>query len=65
MGYCGSGVSLAGYFGTRIAQQILGRAEGATALDGIQFQTRPFYGGDPWFLSAAITYYKLRDRLNL
>ncbi len=64
-GYCGSGVSLASYFGTRIAQQILGRAEGRTALDGLLFQTRPFYTGDPWFLAAAITYYKLRDRLNL
>jgi glycine/D-amino acid oxidase-like deaminating enzyme len=65
MGYCGSGISLASYFGTRVAQQILGRAEGRTALDGIPFQTRPFYNGDPWFLSAAISYYKLRDRLNL
>ncbi len=51
MGYCGSGVSLASYFGTRVAQQILGRPEGRTALDGIQFQTRPLYNGDPWFLA--------------
>jgi glycine/D-amino acid oxidase-like deaminating enzyme len=65
MGYCGSGVSLASYFGTRIGQQILGRAEGRTALDGIMFQTRPLYNGDPWFLTAAVAYYKLRDRLNL
>jgi glycine/D-amino acid oxidase-like deaminating enzyme len=65
MGYCGSGVSLASYFGTRAAQQILGRAEGRTALDGITFQTRPFYSGDPWFLGASIAYYKLRDKLNL
>jgi glycine/D-amino acid oxidase-like deaminating enzyme len=65
MGYCGSGVSLASYFGTRIGQQILGRAEGRTALDGLMFQTRPLYTGDPWFLGAAVAYYKLRDRLNL
>ncbi len=65
MGYCGSGVSLASYFGTRVAQQILGKPEGRTALDGVQFQTRPFYNGDPWFLGAAITYYKLRDLLNI
>ncbi len=65
MGYCGSGVSLASYFGTRLGQQILGKAEGRTALDGITFQTRPFYTGDPWFLAASIAYYKLRDRLNI
>jgi len=65
MGYCGSGVSLAPYFGTRVAQQLLGKPEGHTALDGLAFQTRPFYTGNPWFLPAAITYYRLRDRLPL
>ena len=65
MGYCGSGISLASYFGTRIGQQILGRHEGATALDGLMFQTRPLYSGDPWFLAPSIAYYKLRDRLNI
>lgn len=63
MGYCGSGVSLATYFGTRIGQQILGRKEGATALDGLAFPTRPLYTGTPWFLAPSILYYKLRDRL--
>jgi glycine/D-amino acid oxidase-like deaminating enzyme len=65
MGYCGSGISLASYFGTRLGQQILGKPEGRTALDGITFQTRPFYTGDPWFLSTSIAYYRIRDRLNL
>jgi glycine/D-amino acid oxidase-like deaminating enzyme len=64
-GYCGSGVSLASYFGTRIAQQILGKPEGRTALDGVSFPTRPFYSGNPWFLGPAIVYYKIRDRLNV
>jgi glycine/D-amino acid oxidase-like deaminating enzyme len=63
MGYCGSGVSLAPYFGTRLAQQLLGKPEGRTALDDLKFQTRPLYSGDPWFLSLAIAYYRLRDRL--
>jgi glycine/D-amino acid oxidase-like deaminating enzyme len=63
MGYCGSGVSLATYFGTRIGQQILGRKEGVTALDGLAFPTRPLYTGTPWFLAPSILYYKLRDRL--
>jgi glycine/D-amino acid oxidase-like deaminating enzyme len=64
MGYCGSGVSLASYFGMRIGQQVLGLAEGRTTLDGLTFQTRPFYSGDPWFLAASIMYYRWRDRRN-
>jgi glycine/D-amino acid oxidase-like deaminating enzyme len=65
MGYCGSGVSLAPYFGTRLAQQLLGNAEGRTALDGLTFQTHRWYSGDPWFVPAAIAFYRLRDRLPL
>jgi glycine/D-amino acid oxidase-like deaminating enzyme len=64
MGYCGSGVSLAPYFGTRLAQQILGKAEGRTALDGLAFQTRPLYWGNPWFLPAVVAYYRMRDRFS-
>jgi glycine/D-amino acid oxidase-like deaminating enzyme len=63
MGYCGSGVSLATYFGTRIGQQILGQKEGATPLDGLAFPTRPLYTGYPWFLAPSIFYYRMRDRL--
>jgi len=65
MGYCGSGVSLATYFGTRIGQQVLGLKEGRTALDGLEFQTRPFYTGAPWFLAPTLIWYRLRDRINL
>ena len=64
MGYCGSGVSLASYFGTRIGQQVLGLAEGRTALDGLDFPTRPFYTGTPWFLAPTLVWYQLRDRIN-
>jgi len=64
MGYCGSGVSLATYFGTRIGQQVLGLKEGRTALDGLEFPTRPFYTGIPWFLAPTLMWYRFRDRLN-
>ncbi len=64
MGYCGSGVSLASYFGTRIGQQVLGLKEGRTALDGLDFPTRPFYTGMPWFLAPTLIWYRLRDRVN-
>jgi len=62
MGYCGAGVGTASYFGMRIGQQVLGLEEGRTALDGLAFQTRPFYTGKPWFLGASIRYYRWRDR---
>ncbi len=65
MGYCGSGVSLASYFGWRLGHKIVGSAEGKTALDGLDFQTRPFYTGNPWFLAASIAYYKWRDKRNV
>lgn len=65
MGYCGSGVSLASYFGTRIGQQVLGLKEGRTALDNLDFPTRPFYTGVPWFLAPTLIWYRLRDRINL
>jgi glycine/D-amino acid oxidase-like deaminating enzyme len=63
MGYCGSGVSLATYYGMRIGQQVLGKAEGKTALDNVKFQTRPLYSGNPWFLAPSIFYYRIRDKL--
>ena len=64
MGYCGSGVSMASYLGTRVGQQVLGLAQGRTAFDGIGFPTRPLYRGRPWFLPAAVAWYRLRDRLD-
>ena len=64
MGYCGSGVSMAGYLGMRTGRRVLGRADGATAFDAAGFPTRPFYRGRPWFLPAAVAWYGWRDRLD-
>ena len=63
MGYCGSGVGMAGYLGMRLGLQVLGKQDGATALDGIEFQTRPLYTGNPWFLGPSVHYYRMRDKL--
>ncbi len=63
MGYCGSGVGMASYCGMRIGQQVLGLKEGRTAFDGLTFQTRPLYTGNPWFLAPSLLYYRMRDRL--
>jgi glycine/D-amino acid oxidase-like deaminating enzyme len=63
MGYCGSGVSMASYLGMRLGQKVLGKAEGKTAFDELPFSTRPFYRGTPWFLPAAVAWYRWRDKM--
>ena len=62
-GYCGTGVSLASYLGMRVGHKILGQADGKTAFDGLAFPTRPFYRGNPWFLPAAVTWYRWLDSM--
>ena len=62
MGYCGSGVSLSSYFGTRLGQRIAGLPEGETPLTLVPFQTRPLYSGNPWFLAPSILFYQMKDR---
>jgi glycine/D-amino acid oxidase-like deaminating enzyme len=61
MGYCGSGVGMAGYLGMCLGDKLLGRKAGTTGLDPIPFQTRPFYTGNPWFLAPSVAWYRWRD----
>ena len=63
LGYCGSGVSMASYLGMRSGRKILGRKDGGTAFDDLPHPTRPFYTGMPWFLPAAVAWYRWRDRM--
>jgi glycine/D-amino acid oxidase-like deaminating enzyme len=63
MGYCGSGICLASYFGNRLGMQVLGRDEGKIAFNDLKFQSRPLYTGNPWFLGAIVHYHQLRDRI--
>ncbi len=63
MGYCGSGVGRATYFGHKAALKMLGDKDGKTALDGLEFPTRPFYTGKPWFLPAVLRWQSFMDRL--
>jgi len=65
MGYCGSGVGMAGYLGMRTGLRVLGKAAGASPMAGPAFQTRPLYRGRPWFLPASVAYYRLKDRWSL
>jgi len=65
MGYCGQGVPLAPYFGRRIGQQMMGLAEGRTALDGLPFPSRAYYRGTPWFLAPSVFVYRTLDALGV
>jgi glycine/D-amino acid oxidase-like deaminating enzyme len=65
MGYCGSGVGMAGYLGMRLGQAILGRREGRTGCGETAFPSRAYYFGNPWFLAPAVHVYRLRDRLGI
>lgn len=65
MGYCGQGVPLAPHLGRRIGQQMMGLAEGRTALDDLPFPSRPYYAGVPWFLAPSVLAYRALDALGL
>ena len=64
MGYCGSGISLSSYLGSKVGQQVIGHRDGETALSEPNFQTRPLYSGKPWFLAPSVGYYRIRDRFS-
>lgn len=64
MGYCGSGVARATFFGTKLGHKMLGEEEeGKTAFDDLPFDTRPLYTGVPWFMPAIIRWHRFIDQL--
>ena len=65
MGYCGSGVARASFFGHKLGHKMLDDGLGATAFDDLNFETRPLYNGHPWFMPALIHWHRLADRLGL
>jgi glycine/D-amino acid oxidase-like deaminating enzyme len=60
----GSGVVGMTHFGRVAAQQILGGSNRVSAFARLPFPTKPFYGGNPWFMPVVGTAYQLRDRLD-
>jgi glycine/D-amino acid oxidase-like deaminating enzyme len=62
-GYCGSGVVWATWAGRKAALQILGDADGTSALDFRPPAMIPFYNGRPWFLPAVFGWMTLQDKL--
>jgi glycine/D-amino acid oxidase-like deaminating enzyme len=64
MGYCGTGVSRATYFGHKIALQLLGDPSGRTAFDDIEFPSHAFHAVAHLGVPLVETWYRLRDALN-
>ena len=63
MGYCGHGVALATYLGTRMGEVIAGAGQ-LPDLGGKRFRAIPLFNGFPWFLPLAGGYYRMRDWLS-
>ncbi|MFA5122683.1 NAD(P)/FAD-dependent oxidoreductase [Zavarzinia sp.] len=61
LGYCGTGVSRATWFGDKIAKKVLGEPDGASAFDDLVFPSHPFWfaaeRAAPWVEA----WYRLRD----
>lgn len=63
MGYCGSGVARASYFGTKLGMKILDLPQSETAFDNLTFQSHPLYTGNPWFMPTIMQWHRLADKL--
>ena len=63
MSYCGSGVSMASYLGMKMGRKIAEVSDSQTAFDGLQYPSRPYYFGRPWFLPLAVEWYRMTDRI--
>lgn len=62
MGYNFAGLPMGTYFGRKIAQRILGQAEGKTIFAETPMPTMPLYTGNPWFVPYVMRYFDWRDR---
>jgi glycine/D-amino acid oxidase-like deaminating enzyme len=62
MGYCGTGVAMSTYLGTRLAEWIGGGPPPALASLGFPLVPVP-YEGRPWFLPLVGEWLRLQDRL--
>lgn len=64
LGYCGTGVSRATYFGHKVALQLLEAPEGQTAFDDLAFPAFPVHPVAKRAVPVFETWYRLRDTYN-
>ena len=63
VGFCGVGVTMGSWLGSRLAKRILGERLPPTVYDDRRFPTRPFYHGQQWPVTLAMAWFNLKDRL--
>jgi glycine/D-amino acid oxidase-like deaminating enzyme len=64
LGYCGTGVSRATYFGNKVALQMLGDPEGRTSFDDLVFPAYPAHPIARRCVPVVEAWYRLRDAMN-
>lgn len=64
MGYCGTGVTRASWFGRKIALQLLGNPEGRSAFDDLAFPSHPFHALATPAVPLVEGWKRLRDRID-
>ena len=64
LGCNGSGIAMMTYLGWQTARKIAQTANYGCAYDSSDFPDHPLYSGNPWFLPAVGSWYRLRDRLD-
>lgn len=63
IGYCGSGVTRSIYLARQLSRRILGVGDHQTAFDDLDFKSKPFYTGTPWFMPAVLNWHSFLDRI--
>jgi glycine/D-amino acid oxidase-like deaminating enzyme len=63
LGFCGHGVAMGSYLGSRIGAYIASKEAPLPAFSRIPFQSRFFYRRQPWFLPIAGWWFHLLDQL--
>ena len=61
----GCGIVMMSWLGKQVARRILGNAEGPSAFEGIEYQSRLFYSGRPWFIPLVGNWWRFRDWLEI
>jgi glycine/D-amino acid oxidase-like deaminating enzyme len=62
MGYCFAGISMGTYLGHKIGLRVAGKPEAATVFENIEFETRFWHQGFPWFVPFAAEMMLAKDR---
>ena len=63
LGYCGTGVSRATYFGHKIALQVMDDARGRTSFDDLAFPAFPAHPIAKRAVPVVETWYRIRDAM--